>query len=131
MKKHLWHLFGRDFALSPQKVVLIALSIPLCACETTKRTASFIPTPPERLICERSGTRPTIPAEYAIDWTKVATVAQAKSEFDKYVAVIRNREGIVAAYVLKVEGVNFVCWNNMQYRRDFEADLAKSHPPAP
>lgn len=110
---------------------VLALST-LCltsACETTKRTASFIPTPPERLICERAGTRPTIPAEYVIDWAKVATVAQAKSEHEKYVAVIRNREGFVAAYVVKVEGALFTCWNNAQWRRDYEADLAKSHPP--
>jgi len=106
----------------------LALGLAVSACGEPKRTVSFIPTPPERLVCERTGTRPTIPAEYVIDWTKVTTVAQAHSEFDKYVAVIRNREGVVAAYVLKIEGANFLCWNNAQWRRDWEADLAKTHP---
>lgn len=99
------------------------------ACETTKRTASFIPTPPERLICERTGTRPTIPTEYVIDWTKVSTVAAAKVEVGKLITQQHEREKVVAGYVLKVEGQNFICWNNAQWRREFEADLAKSHPP--
>jgi hypothetical protein len=25
---------------------------------------------------------------------------------------------------LKLEGVNFVCWNNMEWRRQYEAGLA-------
>jgi len=101
----------------------------ISACGGEKRTAEFIPTPPERLICDRLGTRPTIPPEYQIDWSHVTTVQQAHSEFDKYVATIRTREGVVAGYVLKLEGVNFACFNNMQWRREFEADLAKTHPP--
>lgn len=106
---------------------VISLALALCACADTKRVAEFIPTPPERLVCQQSGTRPTIPAEYAIDWAKVSTVAQAHAEHDKYVAVIRNREGVVAGYVLDIEGKLFTCFNNAQWRRDFEADLAKSH----
>jgi len=115
--------------LSATALALSTLCLAISACGEQKYTAEFIPTPAERLVCERTGTRPTIPAEYVIDWTKVTTVAQAHSEFDKYVAVIRNREGVVAAYVLKIEGANFLCWNNVQWRREFEADLAKSHPP--
>lgn len=114
--------------LSATALALLTLCL-TSACGETKRSVSFIPTPPERLICERTGTRPSIPAEYVIDWAHVSTVPQAKAEHEKYVAVIRTREGIVAAYVLKIEGVNFVCWNNVQWRRDFEADLAKTHPP--
>lgn len=114
---------------SARAAVLLTCSLVLTAASCgTKRTVDFLPTPPERLVCEKVGARPTIPAEYAIDWTKVSTVAQARSEFDKYVAVIRNREGVVAAYILKLEGVNFVCWNNAQWRREYEADLAKTHP---
>lgn len=113
------------------KRAAIILAFALTACGATKRVAEFIPTPPERLVCEQAGTRPTIPAEYVIDWTKVTTVPQAHAEFDKYVAVIRNRESVVAAYILKIEGVNFTCWNNVQWRREFEADLAKKHAPSP
>jgi hypothetical protein len=117
--------------LSVMALALSTLCLATSACETTKRTADFLPTPANRLVCDRTGTRPTIPAEYSIDWAHVATVAQAKAEHMKYVASIRTREGIIAAYVLKIEGVNFVCFNNMQWRRDFEADLAKTHPPTP
>lgn len=117
--------------LSVTALALSTLCLAVSACGEQKYTAEFIPTPPQHLICEKAGTRPTIPAEYQIDWTHVATVAQAKAEHLKYVASIRNREGIVAAYVLKIEGINFVCWNNMQWRRDYEADLARTHPPTP
>jgi hypothetical protein len=106
---------------------VISLALALCACGETKRVAEFIPTPPERLVCQQTGTRPAIPPEYTIDWTKVSTVAQAHAEHDKYVAVIRSREGVVAGYVLDIEGKLFTCFNNAQWRRDFEADLAKTH----
>lgn len=95
------------------------------ACGDTKRIAEALPTPPERLICERGGTRPTLPPEHAIDWSKVQTVAAAKLEHEKFVAVLRTREGLVAGYVLRIEGVLFTCWNNMQWRRDYEAGLKR------
>lgn len=103
----------------------------LTACGETKRVAEFIPTPPERLVCEQAGTRPTIPPETVIDWTHVTTVAQAKIKHEGYVKSVRTREGVVAGYILKLEGIAFVCFNNMQFRREFEADLAKTHPPSP
>lgn len=115
-----------------QFATIAALST-LCltsACgETVKRTASFIPTPPERLVCEQTGTRPALPPEFVIDWAHVTTVAQAKIEHEGYVRSVRNREGVVVAYVLKIEGALFRCANNAQWRREFEADLAKTHPP--
>lgn len=111
------------------RCLVISLALALGACGETKRVAEFIPTPPERLVCEQAGSRPAIPSETVIDWSYVTSVAQAKIEHEGYVRSVRTREGVVAGYVLKVEGVNFVCWNNMQWRREFEADLAKKHPP--
>lgn len=110
---------------------VISLALLLCACGETKRVAEFIPTPPERLVCEQAGTRPTIPPETTIDWTHVTTVAQAKIEHEGYVKSVRTREGVVAGYILEVEGKLFTCFNNAQWRREFEADLAKTHPPSP
>lgn len=107
-------------------LALLPLLLTLSGCHTI-RTADFIATPADRLVCQPAGARPKIPPEYQIDWSKVATVAQAKAEHDKYVAVIHDREGIVAAYVLEIEGVNFICSSNMAWRRDFEAELAKTH----
>jgi hypothetical protein len=91
----------------------------------TKRAVEHLPTPPERLICERAGTRPSLPAEHEIDWAQVRTLPQARAEHEKFKTVLRTREGLVAGYILRLEGVNFVCWNNMQWRRDFEARLPK------
>lgn len=96
----------------------------LAACEP-KRVVESLPTPPERLICEKAGTRPTIPAEHEIDWTQVRTAAQAKIQHEQYVATVRTREGIVAGYVLKLEGNLWQCWNNVQWRREFEAGVQR------
>jgi hypothetical protein len=119
-------LFVKAGVLSTLCLVLTAAS-----CGPTKRVVESLPTPPERLICERAGTRPSIPPEYVIDWGVVAqspTVAEAvrraKAEVGKLVATVRTREGIVAGYVLKLEGVNFVCWNNTEWRRQYEAGLS-------
>ena len=106
-------------------LLMFSLAAALSACGEPKRVVTSIPTPPERLVCEAAGTRPTIPAEYRIDWSRVATVAQARAEHDRYVASIRTREGIIVAYVMQVEGKLFVCSNNMQWRRDFERGLAE------
>jgi hypothetical protein len=110
-----------------KRFALVALlSTPfLTSCGEPKRVAVALPTPPERLVCEAAGARPSIPAEHIIDWNRVVSVAQAKSEHERYVATIRTREGVVAAYILSIEGKLFVCSNNAQWRRDYEAGLPR------
>lgn len=105
--------------------VVACVTLPLISACEEKRIAEHLPTPPERLICERAGTRPTIPPEYQIDWSQIRTVDAAKVEHGKYVASIRTREGIVAGYVLKLEGELWRCWNNMTWRKEFEAGLTR------
>lgn len=112
--------------LNGTALALSTLCLATSACHTV-RTADFLATPADRLICDAAGARPKIPAEYVIDWAKVATVDQARAEHQKYVASVRTREGVVAAYVLSIEGKLFVCSNNAQWRRDYEAELAKTH----
>ena len=108
---------------------ILAAAVLLTAC-AEKRVVTALPTPPERLICEKAGARPTLPAEYSIAWDHVAAartvpeaVARAQSEHAKFIAVIRTREGIVTGYILRLEGVNFVCWTNAEWRRRFEAGV--------
>lgn len=88
-----------------------------------RHVVTALPTPPERLVCEGAGNRPAIPPEYVIDWAKVATVAQAKSEHERYVGTIRTRENVIVGYITQIEGRLFVCSNNMAWRRDFEKGL--------
>lgn len=95
----------------------------LSACGEPKHIVTAIPTPPERLVCEARGTRPAIPPEYVIDWGSVTSVAQARAEHEKFVATLRTREGVTAGYILQIEDKLFICWNNMQWRREFEAGL--------
>lgn len=108
-----------------KKPLVLLAALTLTACSDTKRVVEHLPTPPERLICERAGTRPTLPPEHAIDWSQIRTVAAAKVEHEKFVAVLRTREGLVAGYILKLEGQLFQCFNNMQWRREYEAGLAR------
>lgn len=116
------------YSATKPATALLGLSLALVACGDTKRVVEALPTPPERLICEQAGTRPAVPPEHAIDWAQVRTVATAKIEHEKFVSVLRTREGLVAGYVLKLEGVAWTCWNNVQWRRDYEAGLAADRP---
>lgn len=101
----------------------LVAALTLTGCSEPKRIAEQLPTPPERLVCERGGTRPAVEPEYQIDWARVLTVPQARLEHEKFVGVLRLREGVIAGYILKLEGINFLCWNNMEWRRQYEAGL--------
>lgn len=98
------------------------------ACDPTKRIAVPVLPPAERLVCVAAGDRPAIPAEYAIDWSAVTTVEQAKAEHLKYVASVRTREGVVAGYIVRIEGQLFACSNNAAWLRDFYATQQASTP---
>lgn len=98
----------------------------LLAC-SPKRIAEAVPTPPERLVCEAAGDRPALPPQYRVN-RNVATLPAVWAEHDRYVSREIERNGIVAGYILTVEGRNFVCFNNMQWRREFEAGLPKAQP---
>jgi hypothetical protein len=100
---------------------LSTLSLGISACEP-KRVVTALPIPPERTDCQAAtGKRPTLPPEYSIDWSKVATVGQAKAAHDNFVNVIRGREKIVANYVLSLEGDLFQCANDAAWVREWQA----------
>lgn len=96
----------------------------LSSCADDKSVA-LLPTPAERLVCDAAGERPTVPAEHAIDWATVVTVSQAQTEHTKYITSVRDREGIIAGYIMRVEGKLFTCYSNMQWRRAYEAQLSE------
>lgn len=106
-------------------LALLTSSFLLAGCEPDK-VVEHLPTPPDRLVCEAAGDRPAIPAEHAIDWTTVVTVDQARAEHTKYVASIRNREGVITGYIVQVEGKLFTCQSNMDWRRTYEAELSRA-----
>lgn len=89
-----------------------------------KRVVTSLPIPPERMDCAPAGKRPTIPPEYAIDWTKVTSVLQARQEHDKYVGSVRTREGRVAGYILEIEGQLFACSNDAAWLREWQKATA-------
>jgi hypothetical protein len=107
--------------LSATALASLMFCLALAGCN--EKIVAPIKPPPQRLVCEAAGERPKIPAEYQIDWSKVQTVQQARSEHDAYVRSIRTREGIVAGYIVTLEGKHFICFNNAQWQRDFWAKL--------
>lgn len=110
--------------MSYRSLQIIAGALAVAACQP-KHIATNIAPPSERLQCVPAGDRPTIPSEYVIDWSKVTTVEQAHSEHDAYVRSVRTREGIIAGYIVQIEGKLFACSNNAAWLRDFYAGTAK------
>lgn len=107
-------------------------SLPLgTACkQQVEYVATAIKPAPERMMCVAAGKRPSVQAEYVIDWSKVevvgnsgATLANAKEEMIRLVTSVRLREGVVTAYILRIEGQLFACANNAAWLRDFFAGL--------
>lgn len=89
-----------------------------------QRVVTAIPIPTERMDCiTLANQRPTLPPEYQIDWSKVASVGQARAQHDAFVAVIRGREKIVATYIVQIEGQLFQCANDAEWLREREAGL--------
>lgn len=85
-----------------------------------KRVQVPIPIPAERIDCVSiRDQRPTIPAEYVIDWTRVTTVAQARAEHEAFVTRLREREGPVALYVVELEGELWACADDDEWLRDY------------
>lgn len=104
---------------------MLCSALLISACEP-KRIVTALPIPPERTDCQAAtGKRPTLPPEYEIDWSKVATVGQAKAAHDNFVNVVRGREGIVANYVLQIEGDLFQCASDDQWIREWQAGTAR------
>lgn len=107
----------------------IALSMCFLAAGCAKERVATAIRPdimnPERFVCDPAEQRPIIPPEYQIDWSQVRTVENAKAEHDAYVRSIRTREGIVAGYIVTIEGLNFTCFNNMLWQRDFYSALPR------
>lgn len=130
---------GGERSRFPKAMVAIGIAVGallVAGCKEPIRSVSALrpdKTNPERFVCDPTGTRPAVPAEYKIDWPSVSlapnvpeAVKRAKAEHEKFVAVLRTREGVVAGYILKLEGKHFICFNNMAWQRDFYAGL----PPA-
>lgn len=111
--------------LSRKALALSTLFLVLSAgtCSQTRRVVESIPIPPERMDCQPAGTRPSIPPEHVIVWENVRSVLDAKAEHDKYVGSVRTREGVVAGYVLSIEGQLFACSNDAAWLRDWQKGI--------
>lgn len=102
-------------------LLLASVLFAVSGCEP-KRIVTALPIPPERTDCQAAtGKRPTLPPEFVIDWSKVATVGQAKAAHENFVNVIRGREQIVATYVLDLEGQLFQCSNDARWVEEWQA----------
>ena len=103
-------------------LVLSTFCLAVSACQT-KRVVAPLPIPPERMDCVVVNDRPVVPGEYVIDWSKVATVGEARAQHDAFVTRLRQRETLVAGYVVRLEGRVFACADDAQWLRDYTAAL--------
>lgn len=106
--------------------VLLMCCLALSAASCEKRIATAIPIPPERTDCTLltgADGRPTIPAEYVIDWTRVANVQQAHAEHDAFVTRLREREKSITLYIVRLEGQLFACADDAAWVRDYQSRL--------
>lgn len=69
---------------------------------------------PDKFECEKGveGGRPALPLEET-------------GNFESYKESVRARELLVAGYILALEAVNFKCWDNMQWQKDFYSKIPK------
>lgn len=97
----------------------------LAGCQTERIASAVRPDldHPDRLVCETAGERPPLPSAYVIDWPHVTTVEQAKAEHEIYVRSVLARNGVLAAYIVEIEGKLFTCSNNAQFWRDYWSGL--------
>ena len=104
-----------------RQLLALALStLCLAGCETF-RTAVPVKPPADRMDCVAAAPadRPALPPEYVIDWSRVTTVPQARTEHEAYVRSVRTREGVAVGYIVTIEGRLFVCASDDEWLRDF------------
>lgn len=103
----------------------LCLIATLAACAKPEVRFKHLPIPAERIDAEPVARedRPSIPPEYRIDWSKVETIEQARAEHDRFVASVRVREGVIAHYIIDLEGRVFACANDDKWIRDYQAGL--------
>ena len=119
-----------------RKLTVLALgmlcsAVSACGPERVQPASALRPdlTNPERFDCQRAGTRPTVAPEYQIDWSKISTVGQARTEFENFKLTLRGRENIVAGYLLGLEAINFNCWSDTQWQLEFYRGLPDQPQP--
>lgn len=105
-----------------KSALLTACLISLTAGSCGQRVRIAKP-PADKLACEALAKRPKIPAEYVIDWSKVQTVEQARSEHEAFVRTLRTREGLIAGYIVQIEGNWFSCWSDVKWHADYNEAL--------
>lgn len=122
------------FMRQSRMVAALLMSCLAVSCATAPVLAPIRPdqTNPERFLCAAAGARPTIPPEAVVNLDAALaapTVAQAieiaRAQVAAYVASVRQREGVVAHYVLQIEGQLFDCSNNMTWQREFYSRLPR------
>jgi hypothetical protein len=94
----------------------------LTSCATT-RVAAPVKPPADRMDCAQASSRPALPDEHTIDWSSVTTVHEARRQHEAFVRSVRTREGVVAGYIVNVEGQLFMCSVDAEWLRQFYEPL--------
>lgn len=116
------------------RAVALLMFCSLAACKDERPEIHFKPLaiPEERMDCATLIKRPPMPKEYEIDWATVLAapdkdfaVKLAKLEVQKMKYSQYDRDGVVANYILNVEGILFQCSNDAEWLREYSKKSAE------
>lgn len=108
------------------------------ACSTTRESAPLRPDldHAERMVCAPAPeNRPVLPPKLEMDWQAIlvpgdaiSTLRAAQESFSAYVKREVERNAVVSTYLVTIEGQLFVCSSNMQWWRDYWAQMPDPAP---
>lgn len=116
------------------RIVALLMFCSLAACGNERPEIHFKPIaiPAERMDCAVLIKRPPVGEEYKIDWASVEAapdkdfaIRLAKLEVQKLRYSLHQRDGVVANYILNIEGILFGCSNDAEWLREYSAKSAE------
>lgn len=105
---------------------MVSATLALAACGE-RLVYNPLPIPPERLDCRAIDRedRPALPDEHRIEWSQVETLQQAYDEHQKFVKSVRAREGIIALYIVEIEGELWACASDDLWLTEWQAGASE------
>lgn len=116
------------------RAVALLMFCSLAACKDERPEIHFKPItiPAERMDCATLIKRPPVPKEYEIDWATIEKAPDkdyatrlAKLELQKFKYSLLQRDGIVANYIVNIEGILMECSNDAEWLREYSAKTAE------
>lgn len=79
--------------------------------------------PVDKMDCVAAGKRPAVNQEHVINWPSIKTVEVARQEHEAFVKVLRDREGVITSYIVRIEDQLFECAQDATWLRKRQEEL--------